>query len=1650
MTTRILRLLLLAALAWPTWTLATAQENGMEKDANNVSVATFFDTVNPTYDLASPLVKGDLVQNGNKMSSQSINNFENQPKSDKFFKATKLLKAKSHNKPLKVIKVTKAIANVPNGYSQITLNVLDTEDAGTGVWNDGTGYQMLLDADHSTFGSIIPEVGALTTSGDVPASTYAEFEYKIPENADGALTTTNIILSGSSSITIPAGTYDWCITNPTPSDRMWIASENGSVQGRYNDFVFESGFAYTFTISLVGENDDVAIEIASAFENPTNLTVSNIANHQATLSWTPGGDETSWNVELKKKNEYNWHTVGTTSSTSYLFENLTIGTEYQARVQGVYNGGVSGWSIVSFTTTAEGEDLCAPEDMGQISYSLTDSYNDGWNGASIAIVDAVTGIPIETLTISSGSSASGTVSICYGRTVNFVWTPGSYPDECSFTITDPDGNVIYSLNSVGTSLSSGQVFASYTMRMPEQTDLLDFETVDVNTSKLLSAFFYNESYTDVQATITATDPFYVASPDITLHSGLNRIPVTFTPTDACSYNGSLTIVANGVTTTITLKGIGNISGAPEALRDESFFDGITYNWSNNEGSHTSKLTEIATDPDQIIAMLTEVYTNQTIPGNFKRGYSATLGSEAYDDVDYSAVGKITRSNGNYSYSPGYGWNIPNKSSLLTSYIGNYTWTYFPPTDYKPYNEGVTLLLVEVSDDYDLANYTIPTISDYNSLKEVVSTVIKSVRVCSQAKRVGEGTDRGSLFKIDCDKMNKFFLLAKGQLRLWNHSYLGLQTNGCQYPGYVYNRWNNTSTFYDRIYPLTSNMFEQFSPVSLETGDKATDLYQSLINMESFGVYHDCQVIPFAYNNEPEGERHGHQFMMYGLDSEAADCQDVRDLMFFVPDYRMMYDSNRDNGSSQKFLNYNTAHQPIMGLYVIRQNEITPTTAADDYYMLNLNWVTNLDSFLPSEDQEFELLQIVVNEDGIEEYVPVYYMNAQGQYTDAESKVVTTPVPIVLQFGAGAEKNYPSVYVARQSSSQQVTYAIRGRDTGHFLSLQISNRQSYIIPGTDPTELVSLIELSHYSRYNPDLEENCYSNRFKLSNNAGGVSKENLLQDPNAVMFTFTRKTSANDAGVDIATAKVTSINDEGGTLQISMLNQAAKTEFPKAKTGEGYAGYHANPGNGTWTINFTYDKINNVDYIDFGDLIICDNFVVDVSNNQHPSQYIYEVNFNMNNTEEHDFDEAHGSAFRVPIYKTASRINNTYTAAEVNGDMDRSIEIEDLTFGERVQYSSKTEILRYDVYRWNSTEETLYIVDEVYANDTEQDLPPNGIAGNQGEGYTVSMNDVNGQYYYDGGTVTVSTSGLKYVDFVDYYPARVAESSGEASAYIYAPVVESFTTGKNSVGVKRTDYNTYGGPQQVAAVGVLDVKVQQPDVNSESVGYMSTYNWTNDGKTYAYYKVPLTISKKDVPAGYGIYKIRAWREIDAQYLNEEHADVSDEIARRMDSSYPFEDITFDPNVEHPAAAMDAIDELGVTEKTLEGVTTVAKTYTTGTFGAQKVGDGAGEIAELPMKFYVRIYFTRNANLPVAQTSNAPRLKDATAADGKYYIVEKEIPFYITKNNIITAIDQLNARQVAGVKYYNVAGVESDRPFKGVNIVVTRYSNGSMSTTKIVK
>lgn len=52
---------------------------------------------------------------------------------------------------------------------------------------------------------------------------------------------------------------------------------------------------------------------------------------------------------------------------------------------------------------------------------------------------------------------------------------------------------------------------------------------------------------------------------------------------------------------------------------------------------------------------------------------------------------------------------------------------------------------------------------------------------------------------------------------------------------------------------------------------------------------------------------------------------------------------------------------------------------------------------------------------------------------------------------------------------------------------------------------------------------------------------------------------------------------------------------------------------------------------------------------------------------------------------------------------------------------------------------------------------------------------------------------------------------------------------------------------------------------------------------------------------------------------------------------------------------------------------------------------------------------------------------------------------------ITGVKTVNAaRQLTGVKYYNVAGVESATPFDGVNIMVNVYDDGSREATKVLR
>lgn len=83
---------------------------------------------------------------------------------------------------------------------------------------------------------------------------------------------------------------------------------------------------------------------------------------------------------------------------------------------------------------------------------------------------------------------------------------------------------------------------------------------------------------------------------------------------------------------------------------------------------------------------------------------------------------------------------------------------------------------------------------------------------------------------------------------------------------------------------------------------------------------------------------------------------------------------------------------------------------------------------------------------------------------------------------------------------------------------------------------------------------------------------------------------------------------------------------------------------------------------------------------------------------------------------------------------------------------------------------------------------------------------------------------------------------------------------------------------------------------------------------------------------------------------------------------------------------------------------------------------------------------------VEAASQGPRRAEGDVVEGNYVVYPLE-----GGDNLITAIDGVNVdREVVGVTYVNLMGMQSAEPFVGINLVVTRYNDGTVKTCKLVK
>ena len=144
---------------------------------------------------------------------------------------------------------------------------------------------------------------------------------------------------------------------------------------------------------------------------PISLTVSNITETTADLSWTAGGQETVWNLEYKTENESDW-TVLPVYNSSFMLTGLTDSTTYLVRVQAdCGNGDVSTYATLTFTTDSASAPVITDPTVSTGSVSNVTQTTATISG-SITNPDNVTITErgFELTTVSSGNQSTFTVA----------------------------------------------------------------------------------------------------------------------------------------------------------------------------------------------------------------------------------------------------------------------------------------------------------------------------------------------------------------------------------------------------------------------------------------------------------------------------------------------------------------------------------------------------------------------------------------------------------------------------------------------------------------------------------------------------------------------------------------------------------------------------------------------------------------------------------------------------------------------------------------------------------------------------------------------------------------------------------------------------------------------------------------------------------------------------------------------------------------------------------------------------------------------------------------------------------------------------------------------------------------------------------------
>ncbi len=1032
------------------------------------------------------------------------------------------------------------------------------------------------------------------------------------------------------------------------------------------------------------------------------------------------------------------------------------------------------------------------------------------------------------------------------------------------------------------------------------------------------------------------------------------------------------------------------------------WDGKNYKWIDAQGvEQTANLTDKATDPRQIQALLGAVYTDPTVPGQNKHNeyledgtaceyqlfqrninyddhahvvYHYTIGPDQLNasesDIPFSRVLENPRA---YFKPNGFEWEATDGMSPeeYKRYINNYytrkkdvqysgssTWDYIDwigeRTEPVPNPvEGMTVLLVEVKDTWKQTDYS-KELERAGTTLPFIDKAIKSVQLMTQWLRVNDKTNPGYIFLADEVTTNRFFFLSKGRTR----------------------RSSTRRSPFGVAYEIVSPRKTQLEAEKLNNGQVervkhdcysvfqqgATPHYVELDGNEASTL---SKLTLFMPDKRFRGLKYDPDSNTVDINAwDDADDPFVDTKQFVAPEWNYQNPTDGDEEYRDRF-------KPGMLLYkAFLTAEATPSQTSADHYDIKLDWRT-----------WFEASKLYTN---VAEQYYVYILDADGNWQ------LLKEIPAAAAEGMGETTldqtfTYPWPI---QDHVQTFTYMItanpidvEGDDITTVSNIKVnSNTATVIIPGRTKFFVDASDYRSRFALDNENIEANVYRNRPKVIVNANDINTDDGQQ------YSLHR-IALDDAGQPATDTEIATI------------------QFTEAAGGYGYT---VNYSKDTQVLDPIFDSETSTDLQQSGTvavgqgITIVDRFTASTVTNDHPAGYIYVVKF-----KEHGGDVS--NRYPVPVMKSECVSHFAgFTREQVDGDTQHQlVEENEVWVDFTVTEDKERNIERYDVHRVNDNKNDYHARIGKAERTNDNNLAMIGI--NHATGY-LSV-DLGSHPIHE-----VEGQNLRFYDDSDYCPF-------DNPRY----VTEIFAGTRDWAG--NHTVNTYG--TNISRVGVPQLSFQQVGdlVHTKPMGNTNPVM----GYSAQLVLIPNLTAANDIDK---VYYYRIWR-------------VEDDGTETLLNGLENVNETEKDYVHNYVASYSGIQSQWLSAT---APVTVIDTYLSSPIPLDtKLEDGTTVHGTKDVTYVARMYSTMATEQQETDTT-IKNVYPHEGGDNIYYVTEKRLTITYDDQmaDVVTALDAIAApAQVVSTRYYNLQGAASTRPFTGVNIVVDVRADGTVTSRKVL-